>query len=455
MTKHDGWDAPPGAALVRSSLLDMLPLVLGALAFGALTACGSGGIAASGGAAGAGAGASAGTSNPGAGGDQASEVGGGGSASTVEGGSSGQSSAGAASTGVAGSGAAGGPPRVVGSCTAPDGGKLPVGVWENITPAGVSLDGNAMTPAGQNFGTHGFVLDPANSGTVYLGTSGEGIWKTTDCGATWVKVNTGQGAEVGDGRHGSMAIDPVDPNVIFADARYGPRGIYRSKNGGVDWKQVLVGDALDTFIYGGMVEWIAIDPTDHLHVTAMPHFTCQGSHSENCMLETFDGGDTWHAIENTPPSTELGGHVMLDKKTWLVMVDSGIWRTADGGATWAHVFSGTGTFPYLYTASDGTLFVPAGGLTLKSSDGITWTGVDGAPGSQAMAGDGSKLYTCLGWGAGGNAYSAASLPVGKDWLSLPAATNMKNAGWQIHYDADHHVLYSSNFLGGFWRLVTE
>jgi hypothetical protein len=72
-----------------------------------------------------------------------------------------------------------------------------------------------------------------------------------------------------------------------------------------------------------------------------------------------------------------------------------------------------------------------------------------------MAGDGAKLYTCLGWGAGGNAYSTGDLPAASAWTTLPTAMMMKNAGWQIHYDADHHVLYSSNFLGGFWRLVTE
>jgi len=35
-----------------------------------------------------------------------------------------------------------------------------------------------------------------------------------------------------------------------------------------------------------------------------------------------------------------------------------------------------------------------------------------------------------------------------------ASPGMKQGGW-LGYDADHHVLYSSNCTQGFWRVVTK
>src|SRR5690349_12435537 len=56
----------------------------------------------------------------------------------------------------------------VASCTS-----LPeAGTWESISPG--------------SFATFAFAVDHVNAGTVYVGTFENGIWKTTDCGASWV-----------------------------------------------------------------------------------------------------------------------------------------------------------------------------------------------------------------------------------------------------------------------------
>src|SRR6185436_2937577 len=156
------------------------------------------------------------------------------------------------------------PPRVVSPCPTPDGG----GGWEHITPPDVSIDPDFPTPAGQNYGPVAFVVDPHDFATLYLGTSAQGIFKTTDCGGTWQKINTGAGAGDMDlGRQVTMVIDYIDSKIIYADNRYGPGGVFKSTDGGVSWKQMVPPNVLEAFIHGGQLEWLAIDPTDHLHLT--------------------------------------------------------------------------------------------------------------------------------------------------------------------------------------------
>src|SRR6185437_5274753 len=87
---------------------------------------------------------------------------------------------------------------------------------------------------------------PSDANIVWAGTGesfirshisiGDGIYKSTDAGATW----THMGLEA-TGRIGRIAIDPHDANIVLACAQgndYGPqpeRGVYRSTNGGQTW----------------------------------------------------------------------------------------------------------------------------------------------------------------------------------------------------------------------------
>src|SRR5207247_1091838 len=84
---------------------------------------------------------------------------------------------------------------------------------------------------------------------------GDGIYKSTDAGATWTHLGLRDGQQIAQ-----LAIDPHDPNRVFAAVLghpYGPnaeRGILRSTDGGATWDKVLFVDE-DT---GGMD--VALDP---------------------------------------------------------------------------------------------------------------------------------------------------------------------------------------------------
>lgn len=95
--------------------------------------------------------------------------------------------------------------------------------WQKVAlPAKQShLDVMAVTP------------DPKDPKTIYVGTHEGGVFKSADGGATWKEANTGLG---GLDVHG-LAIDPND-GKLYAAVREKGEGIYRTTNGGGKWVRV-------------------------------------------------------------------------------------------------------------------------------------------------------------------------------------------------------------------------
>jgi hypothetical protein len=351
------------------------------------------------------------------------------------------------------------------------------GNWESITPQTVSLDPGFPTPAGQNFGAHAFVIDPDDPATIYLGTSAQGIYKSTDCGANWTHINTGaNGALLDQGRNWTMAIDPVDSQTIYSNAGYDPvqmGGAWKSTNGGVDWQQIFTPSVIDVFgengINGGFVHVLTIDPIVSGHLIVTPHFSCQGAHSASCILATSDGAATWTVLEDAPVCRDGGtgclegsAQAMIDSDTWLWAGWGGVWRTADAGASWTQVFDNNGGLasPDYVHVDDGTAsgvyYIPDQTFgILKSPDkGVTWTPIAGSPHAAHIAASETTLFA----DAGQDDYSSAPLADLSRWTALPslpaaAATVMNAQAGKLAYDRSHHILYSLNLTGGFWRLV--
>src|SRR5580704_15453477 len=93
-------------------------------------------------------------------------------------------------------------------------------------------------------------IAPSNPSIIYVGSgeglrrpdlsTGDGIYKSTDGGSTWIHLGLRDGQQIG-----SLLVDPTNPNRVFAAVLghpYGPnpeRGIFRSLDGGLTWKKVL------------------------------------------------------------------------------------------------------------------------------------------------------------------------------------------------------------------------
>ena len=125
-----------------------------------------------------------------------------------------------------------------------------VGFWRPLGPATIP-DGQVDNSAGGGLSNvsgrvTAIAADPRNSELVYVGGAQGGIWKTTNASdphPTWTPLTDHQASLA----VGSIAVDPVDPDIIYVgtgepnrscDSYYG-QGILRSQDGGKSW--VLLG----------------------------------------------------------------------------------------------------------------------------------------------------------------------------------------------------------------------
>ena len=124
-----------------------------------------------------------------------------------------------------------------------------------------------------------------------------------------------------------MAFAPGDSSVVYAalaDNNTGPRGIFKSVDGGASWKLTTT-DAPRAFS-------IAVDPLDSKRVYAA---------TDLGLYATADGGGKWAV---TGPRTNLTAPILAfalggDSSTLLVSDDAGrgLFRSRDRGATWQQV----------------------------------------------------------------------------------------------------------------------
>jgi photosystem II stability/assembly factor-like uncharacterized protein len=238
---------------------------------------------------------------------------------------------------------------------------------------------------------------------------GDGIYKSTDAGKTWTHLGLRDGQQIP-----ALAIDPKDPNKVFAAVAghpYGPnpeRGIYRSTDGGQNWQKVLTRPENEVNVGGSDV---VIDPANPQNVYATLWEAREGPWENGSwvgsgggIFKSTDGGDTFHQLTGGLPADIVQAHIDVapsDPNKIIAMVASktmgqGFMRSADGGQHWT---IGTNDTRPLGRIGGGDLSVPkfdpknpdviyvTSTVTWKSTDaGQTWTGFRGAPGGDDYQG---------------------------------------------------------------------
>ncbi len=342
--------------------------------------------------------------------------------------------------------------------------------WQRITPPGDLGD------------TQAIALDPFAIGTLYVqmhkGGNGhhsptDGIYKSTDCGSTWNVLPPGRNASDATNDAGgvvnihagslvSLIVDPVERGVMYTASNYGPPGIYKSTNGGVDWDQVFPANLQQYLLYGGWFNALSVDPTDRLHLVGGTHTGCMGPYAPNCLAETRDGGRTWRLIPAPASGNEQCGAYIHDATTMMYASgQSGAYVTTDdlpGNATptWTKISQGANGADrglVAYRATDGKYYVGSDyGVLVGSPDFVSWTLDTMSPRPMPfIVGTGVNLFAS----SRSELYSTAKETAPMTWSSLqPSGTPPTVSGRWLVYEATHHLLYSSSWGDGLYRLPT-
>jgi photosystem II stability/assembly factor-like uncharacterized protein len=200
--------------------------------------------------------------------------------------------------------------------------------------------------------------------TMYLGFATGGLWKSTDAGNHWNSLFD----EMPVTSIGDIAIAPSDPNIVYVGTGEPNNrqsssiggGVYGTRDGGKTWTNLGLEETQS-------IGRIAINPVnpDIVYVAAVGHLF--GSNPERGLYKSIDGGKNWKLVKFIDNDTGFND-VQIDpvnpkvlyassyqrRRTWWGVngggPGSGLWKSMDAGETWTKITGGG--FP---VAKDGIL----------------------------------------------------------------------------------------------------
>jgi photosystem II stability/assembly factor-like uncharacterized protein len=190
-----------------------------------------------------------------------------------------------------------------------------------------------------------FQVDLQHPGTIYLGFGSGNLWKTTNNGLTWKPIFENQPSYgIGD-----VALAPSNTSIIYlgtGETLKKPRnftmpgtGVYRSDDGGETWRHIGLSDSWH-------IAKVTVHPTnpDIAYVAVVGHLWT--ANKNRGVYRTLDGGKTWEHVLFVNDRTGANDIVLAPSNPDIVYasmwesypgvngVNSGIYKSSDGGKTW-------------------------------------------------------------------------------------------------------------------------
>ena len=268
--------------------------------------------------------------------------------------------------------------------------------------------------------------------TFYMGSTGGGVWRTTNAGTSWENLTD---EDFRAGSVGAVAVAPSDPNVIYVGMGSAcPRGnvsigdgMYRSTDAGASWQHIGLERS-------GSISRVRVHPEDPNVLWVGVLGQIFGSNPERGVYRSMDGGDTWQQVlsisddagiadlELDPfnPRVLYAAAWRVERKPWTLIDGSdegGLFRSTDGGDSWHRL---------------------EGGLP---------SGVLGRVGVSASPARRGRLWTII-TAADGRGGIFRSEDHGDSWKKVSDEPELLTRGWyysHIHADpADPNTVWGSN-----------
>ncbi|HWQ32660.1 MAG TPA: glycosyl hydrolase, partial [Blastocatellia bacterium] len=214
---------------------------------------------------------------------------------------------------------------------------------------------------GQPFGTGtvgAIAVADSDPNIVYVGmgeacirgnfSHGDGIYKSTDAGRTWKRIGLEDTRIIG-----RIRIHPKNPDIVYVAAlghaagTNEQRGVFRTRDGGKNWERVLFKSNR-----AGAVD-LALDPSNPNVIYAAiweakrTPWSMESGGPDSGLFKSTDGGDTWTEITRNPggPKGQFIGRIGVTvspanpERVWAIIEadDGGVFRSDNGGKNWMKV----------------------------------------------------------------------------------------------------------------------
>jgi photosystem II stability/assembly factor-like uncharacterized protein len=254
---------------------------------------------------------------------------------------------------------------------------------------------------GRSVTATGVVGDPK---TYYMGTTGGGVWKTENMGITWRNISDGY---FKTGSVGAIAVAESDPNVVYVGmGEHAPRGVmtssgdgvYRSADAGRTWKKI----GLDETRH---ISRVIVDPRNPDVVFVAAQGALYAPSKQRGVFKSTDGGVTWRNtlfVDEKTGAVELSMDARNPRVLYAAMWEhgrlpwritsggpgSGLYKSTDGGDTWEKMTKGLpdkmgkmaiavsrSNPDKVYALIESDSYSPARGLYLSADAGRSWSQV--------------------------------------------------------------------------------
>ncbi len=246
---------------------------------------------------------------------------------------------------------------------------------------------------------------PSQPRTFYMGVASGGLFRTTDGGATWTPIADGK---IPLGSMGSIAVADSDPKTIYVGTGSDSvrsnvstgRGVYKTTDGGATWQFAGLYNA-------GQIGAVRIHPTNPNVVWVAANGDAFKQNPERGVFKTDDGGQSWRKVlfindgvgamdlELQPgnPNVVYAWMSRLERKPWTIISgsrDGGFFKSTDGGERFTRIGNGlpndligkanlavTNAKPdRIYALIEA---LPGGGFYRSDDAGQTWALVNAQP----------------------------------------------------------------------------
>ncbi len=238
--------------------------------------------------------------------------------------------------------------------------------------------------------------------TYYMGTTGGGLWKTEDMGITWRNISDGY---FKTGTIGAIAVAESDPNVVYVGMgehavrgvmTHSGDGVYKSTDAGKTWKHI----GLEPTRH---ISRIVIDPKNPNIVLVAAQGALYGQSSERGIFKSTDGGANWKKVlfvDDKTGAAELSMDMTNTRILYAAMWEhgrlpwkvisggpgSGLYKSVDQGETWEKLKEGLpeelgkmaiavsrSNPEKVYALIESDSEKEAGGLFVSTNAGKKWT----------------------------------------------------------------------------------